>query len=119
MHKLLIIFGFTATLAAGPAASAEMTKVDSQKDFVRLVAGKTLTRPFVNIEVAQDGNITGKGAAWEITGDWTWQNGYFCRNLFWGGDAIGYNCQEIKVEDGRVRFTSDRGASDSAEFKMK
>jgi hypothetical protein len=95
-----------------------MKKVDSQKDFVRLVAGKTLTRPFVNLEVAKNGIITGKGAAWAISGDWSWQDGYFCRDLFWGGDALGYNCQEIKVEADRVRFTSDRGAGDSAEFKI-
>lgn len=119
MRKVSIMLGFIVATAAASAASAEMTKVNSQKDFVCLVAGKKLTRPFVKIEVAQDGNITGKGVTWEITGDWTWKDGYFCRNLFWGGDTLGYNCQEIKVKDGLVRFTSDRGEGDSAEFKMK
>mgnify|MGYP007079515982 CR=1 FL=1 len=96
-----------------------MAKVDGEAEFVRLVTGKTLSRPFIRLEVAQDGSITGKGARWEITGDWKWVDGYFCRDLYWGGDEIGYNCQEVTVGDGRVRFTSDRGNGDSAGFKIK
>ena len=117
MRGFFIILGCAAVLVAGPAL-ADLTKVNSQSDFVRLVAGKTLSRPLVRIEVGQDGSISGKGVSWEITGDWTWRGGYFCRNLYWGGDELGYNCQEIKVKDGRIRFTSDRGAGDSAEFRI-
>jgi hypothetical protein len=105
-------------LAAGPAF-ADLTKVSNQSEFVRLVAGKTLSRPLVKLEVLQDGRIVGKGARWAVTGDWTWRDGYFCRSLYWGGDELGYNCQEVRSENGRVRFTSDRGAGDSAEFKLK
>ena len=107
-----------AMMFAAPAA-AEFSKIADQSEFVRLVAGKELRRPFVKLEVKEDGEIAGYGAAWPVSGEWTWKDGYFCRDLFWDGDALGYNCQEVKAAGDRIRFTSDRGAGDSAEFRLR
>ncbi len=100
-------------------ATAEFAKVDDQSEFLSLVAGKELRRPFIKLEVTPEGEIVGQGAAWPVTGNWTWKEGYFCRDLFWGGDSLGYNCQEVKALDGRIRFTSDRGEGDSADFRLR
>ena len=43
----------------------------------------------------------------------------FLWDLFWGGDPLGYNCQEVQVTGESIRFTSDRGAGASAEFRMR
>ena len=108
-----------AALAAGPAL-AELVTVNNQIQFVKLVDGKTLTRPLVKLTVSPDGQIEGRGSVWDIEGTWSWQDGYFCRDLFWGGDALGYNCQEVQASaDGRIRFTSDKGAGDSAMFRLR
>lgn len=115
-HFAIICAGFA--LAASPAL-AELKKVENQSEFVQLVLGKTLTRPLIKIQVTPDGRIAGMGAKWEVTGDWIWRNGYFCRSIFWGGDALGYNCQEVRGENGRIRFTSDKGQGKSAEFRLK
>ncbi|MEQ6249803.1 dihydrodipicolinate reductase [Sulfitobacter sp. HNIBRBA3233] len=105
-------------LCAAPAA-AELSKIDSAADFKNIVTGKTLTRPLVKLEVSPDGAISGQGAAWAVSGQWTWENGYFCRSLEWGGDDLGYNCQEVRVSGDRIRFTSDQGTGDSAEFTLR
>ncbi|WP_298841512.1 dihydrodipicolinate reductase [uncultured Roseobacter sp.] len=109
----------TAAAFSGAPAFAEFAKIDDQSEFMKLVTGKELKRPFVNLEVTADGQISGRGAAWPVTGNWTWKDGYFCRDLYWGGDALGYNCQEVKASDGRIRFTSDQGQGDSAEFRLR
>ncbi|MGX9356384.1 dihydrodipicolinate reductase [Roseobacteraceae bacterium S113] len=115
----LLISTFVALAPMAAAAELEMVKTKSK--FVELISGKTLSRPFVKLQVAESGDITGRGARWDIEGSWSWQDGYFCRDLFWGGDEIGYNCQEVRAsEDGaRIRFTSDRGAGDSADFRLR
>lgn len=118
MRSVSILCASLVCLGAG-AAAAEFTKVESSQDFLALVAGKELRRPFVNIEVTETGEISGMGAAWPVTGSWTWEEGFFCRDLFWGGDPLGYNCQEVKTSDGRIRFTSDKGFGDSADFRLK
>ena len=106
-----------AALATG--AQADFAKIQNQDDFVRLVQGKTLSRPLVRLRVTPDGRIEGRGSVWDVTGSWSWQNGYFCRDLFWGGDALGYNCQEVRINGGQMRFTSDRGQGQSAVFRLE
>ncbi|WP_299562249.1 dihydrodipicolinate reductase [uncultured Sulfitobacter sp.] len=115
--KGLLTVAIISMLAA--PASAEFAKIDSVSEFEQLVTGKTLTRPLVRLEVAPGGAISGMGAAWEVTGSWSWQNGYFCRSLAWGGDDLGYNCQEVTANGRKIRFTSDQGTGDSADFTLR
>lgn len=100
-------------------AFAEFEQVTSRNDFMSLVGGKTLSRPLVKISLSSDGSISGSGASWPIEGQWKWQGEYLCRSLEWGGDDLGYNCQEVKVKGNRVRITSDKGVGQSADFRLR
>lgn len=108
-----------AAFSFAAPAFAEFQQVTSRDAFVSLVSGKTLTRPLVKIEVKPDGVISGSGASWPVTGKWSWENGFLCRTLEWGGDDLGYNCQEVKTDGTRVRITSDRGTGESAVFRLR
>ena len=116
LHATLLSLVLAATATT---AQAEFAKVDDQEEFLQYVSGMTLTRPFIRLQVTSDGRIEGMGSRWEVTGNWSWREGYFCRDLFWGGDPLGYNCQEVRVKDGRLRFTSDRGEGQSAVFRLR
>lgn len=118
MHGYVVSMAVGTMMLAG-AAHADLAKVQSQQDFVQLIKNKTLSRPLIKLNVSPDGQISGKGARWDVTGSWTWRDGYFCRDLYWGGDALGYNCQEVRATNKRIRFTSDKGQGDSAEFRLK
>lgn len=107
-----------ASVLATPAA-AELAKIDSERDFVSLIDGKTLTRPLVKLQVKPAGTISGRGMTWDVTGNWSWQNGYFCREMDWGGYEISYNCQEVRAQGNTIRFTSDRGAGEFADFRLR
>ncbi|MEP4248229.1 dihydrodipicolinate reductase [Tateyamaria sp.] len=116
--RLVMMAAVAVTMAA--PAWADLVKIEDQGQFVRLINGKTLTRPMVKLTVSPDGQIEGRGSLWDIEGSWSWQGGFFCRDLFWGGDALGYNCQEVQASaDGQIKFTSDRGAGDSATFRLR
>lgn len=110
---------FVVLALLAPMAHADFAKVVSQDEFLRYVSGKTLTRPLIRLRVTPDGRIEGRGSRWDVTGNWSWRDGYFCRDLFWGGDALGYNCQEVRVQNDRVRFTSDKGRGQSAVFRLR
>lgn len=112
------VSAFILSTAASPAL-AEFQKITSATEFTQIVSGKTLTRPLVELTVTPNGGIAGTGAAWEVTGEWRWQDGYFCRDLFWGGTDLGFNCQEVQVSRDRIRFTSDRGQGQSAVFRLR
>ena len=115
---LALIFAF----AAAPAVADGYAPVKDKSTFVSLIEGKEL-RNFlygVRLNVMEGGTIAGSAIGWEIVGNWTWQDGYFCREMSWGGDPIPYNCQlvEARGED-RIRFTVDQGAGDSASFRLQ
>ena len=111
----MMIAAAVAAFAAGPVWS-ELIKVEDQEKFVQLINGKTLTRPLVKLTVSPEG----RGSLWNIEGTWSWQDSCFCRDLFRGGGALGYNCQKVQAPaDGRIKFTSDHGAGDSAVFCLR
>jgi len=116
---MLRLCALAIALVATPAFAANYTKINDKAEFVKLVQGKTLTRPLIKLQVSPTGRIKGKGANWDVNGKWTWANGYFCRNLNWGGTELGYNCQEVGHSNGKLRFTSDKGQGESAEFKLR
>ena len=117
--KRIIAIATAVTVGLAAPAFAEFQKVESRSEFVQLVSGKTLTRPLVKLRVGSNGTISGKGATWDVSGQWQWKGGYLCRSLEWGGDDLGYNCQEVKVNGSTVRITSDRGAGRSADFRLR
>ena len=104
-------------LSAG-AALAEFAKVSDAATFKQLITGKQLVRPLVRLELSPEGQINGTGVTWDVTGNWSWREGYFCRDLNWGGSDLGYNCQEVAIKDGRIRFISDKGQGDYADFRL-
>ena len=98
---------------------ADYVPIQTKSDFVSAVHGKQLTRSLVKLSVSPSGTISGTGAVWDVTGTWTWEGSYFCRTLFWGGKDLGYNCQTVARDGAKIRFTSDKGAGESAIFSLR
>ena len=96
--------------------------IRDKEAFLSTIAGKELRIGLYNLslKVTPDGKITGSALGWGISGNWTWQDGYFCRDIDWSGYAVPYNCQLVEAIDGsRLRFTSDKGQGQSASFGLR
>lgn len=119
LTRATIVAATCAAVLLPQAAAAELKRVEKKSEFVQLVQGKTLSRPLVRLTVTPDGQISGRGATWDVTGSWTWQDGFFCRDLNWGGDDLGYNCQTVLANGSEVRFVADKGAGDFADFRLR
>lgn len=107
---------------SGSAVTAQGYEPVTDRDtFLQLMGDKNLSNRLygVNLRVSPDGTIAGTGAGWDVTGTWSWENGYFCREMSWGGDPIPYNCQLVESNGPDMRFTTDQGAGDSASFRLR
>ncbi|MFD1195903.1 dihydrodipicolinate reductase [Seohaeicola saemankumensis] len=120
----LVLTMSLAGAAAVPSVAEEFMPIPDQSAFLSTVAGKDLRLKgygpiVVRLKVLPDGEITGRGLGWDVTGEWRWQDGFFCRDLNWGGTDLGPNCQEVRVQGQTVRFIADRGAGDFADFVVQ
>ena len=112
------------TLLATPvsAVANDFEPVRDQGEFLKLVQDRVLRSGLYDLAISlmPDGRIEGSALGWQITGQWQWQDGYFCREMDWSGTPIAYNCQLVEVQGGdKLRFTVDRGAGDAAVFRLR
>lgn len=120
LNRFALAAGVAAALAsADVAASEQLTVVSSRDTFVSLIEGRELQRFGITLTVTTDGQIIGRAFGYDVTGAWEWENGYFCRDLFWGGDDLGFNCQQVAVSGDTLRFTSDRGTGRFADLNLR
>lgn len=113
---------FISAVASLPAHAAEFVRVSDEAAFLDLMDGKELRIGVVGLALAvnPDGSILGSAAGFDVTGNWTWQDGYFCREMLWGDTEIPYNCQLVEARGtDAMRFTVDQGAGDAAEFNLR
>jgi len=110
----VLLFSFISS-----GVRSEYLVIKDKNTFIAAVKDKTLKRPLIRLEVTEDGKITGRAAMLRVTGQWTWENSYFCRDLFWGSRNLGYNCQQVSRSGKKIRFTSDKGEGDFADFTVK
>lgn len=99
-------------------SGTDFRKIGDRNTFVGIVADRELKRFGIKLEVNSDGTIGGNAFGQQVTGAWQWQDGFFCRELYWGSRAIGANCQEVRAAGDTLRFTSDRGTGDFADLRL-
>ncbi len=106
-------------VATTTTAALAFQPVREQTKFIELVAGKQLTRFGIQLTVTPDGDIRGTAFGRQVSGQWQWSDGFFCRSLYYGDRDLGPNCQEVKVNGNTLRFTSDRGAGIYADLNLR
>ncbi|THD83847.1 dihydrodipicolinate reductase [Aliigemmobacter aestuarii] len=115
---LAVILG----LAVLPARADTPAAVRDKSTFLKLVDGRALEIGLyrLTLKVKGDGKIEGRALGWDITGNWGWKDGLFCREMDWSGKVIPYNCQLVEaVGPDRLRFTADAGQGQSAVFRIR
>lgn len=117
MRRMLTVL--TALTFATPALAEGFVPVKSRDTFVSLMQDRQLTRFGIKLEVTPDGRIGGRAFGREVRGAWHWQAGYFCRDLYWGRENLGPNCQAVKVQGRTVRFISDQGTGEFADLLLR
>ena len=112
---------FASVLSSFPLMAAAQTNewVKDEDRFINLTDGKKLKRFLIELSVQTDGTIIGMGAGTDVTGNWNWQDNYFCRNLSWGNRDLGTDCQKVELKDKKLFFTSDRGLGTTAGFTIQ
>lgn len=122
--RVTILAPFLAAALAFAALPAQaFERITDAQEFAQVVEGRELTRFGIRLQVstagATSGQINGRGFGYPVTGAWRWDQGFFCRDLDWGGSDLGFNCQAVLLDGSTVRFVSDQGQGDHADFRLR
>jgi hypothetical protein len=117
--RLFVLLLSTLGLAVPSLAMADTQPIQSRDAFVSLINGKALTRLGITLNVAPNGKITGRAFGKPVTGDWNWQQTYFCRTLYFGGDNLGSTCTTVEKRGEVLRFTTEKGKGDYADLRLR
>lgn len=109
----------SAALIAAPVMAQAFEQIQTREAFIEATSGRDMTRFGIKVAVTPSGDIQGRAFGYPVTGDWQWQDGYFCRDLFWGGDPLGANCQAVRINGNTIRFVSDQGTGRSADLTLR
>jgi hypothetical protein len=117
------VFCFAAVLTVvGLPVLADFKPISEKSAFLSVVEGRELRLGLFQIalKITPEGGIAGSALGWDLTGTWSWKDGFFCREIDWSGELIPYNCQLVEVSDNaKIRFTVDQGAGDEATFNLR
>ena len=120
MSRFAIICATALALGtARPLRTGDFDRVEGRDGFVQLVAGRALTRFGISLNVSPEGMIEGRAFGRTVTGAWRWDSGYFCRDLAFGDESLGPNCQVVEKRGEVLRFTADEGKGDQAELRLR
>lgn len=119
MFRYALVIAAALVTAPKPATAEGAQVIDDRSSFVRLVADRELTRLGIRLKVSEDGRIEGSAFGRKVTGDWRWSNGYFCRDLSYGNQSLGPNCQVVQLRGDRLRFIADEGRGDHADLRLE
>ncbi len=117
MYRFLLIVSVFLTSNSATA----MSPINDKAEFLSLISNKSLVLRLytIRLDVKPNGMIEGSAVGRKVTGDWKWSDGYFCRTMYWGEREIPYNCQLVSYDGKKMRFTTDRGTGQSADFVLK
>jgi len=114
-----VMTSIVALWVAGPALADGFQQITDKDTFVGLLNGKELTRMGIRLTVTPSGEIGGRAFGTEVYGNWEWNGGYFCRDLYYGERDLGPNCQMVQINGETMRFISDRGTGQFADLRLK
>lgn len=117
--KIALISFFLLAIAS-PVSAEGFQRIEGREGFLSAVNDRDLTRLGIRVQVTDGGEIVGRAFGRKVSGDWAWRNGYFCRDLYWGGSQLDLdNCQTVEKRGNTLRFTSDKGTGDSANLVLR
>lgn len=117
--RVATIASLLAPLFAAAPAAAELSRITDRGTFLSMVQGRELSTLGVRLEVGADGSIGGRALGYDVRGNWTWENGFFCRSIAAGNREFPYNCQAVSAHDGTIRFQSDQGTGDLVDLRIR
>lgn len=104
---------------APAAASPGDGRITSEDEYRTTIVGKRLVWESGSATHHEDGSITGNVGDREMTGTWSWQDGFYCRSIRISNTRVPDDCQILIVSGDELTVIRDGGMGDIATFRIE
>ncbi|MBV2358315.1 hypothetical protein KUH32_00875 [Thalassococcus sp. CAU 1522] len=101
------ILALAAALLSAPVQAEPFTRIADEDAFRAQATDRQLWLGENHVTIHADGTMTGHVMGKQIVAQWTWQDGYWCRQI--DGDYNSGDCQLWETDGTQFRVTRDRG----------
>ena len=116
-------------ISAEPAKSHLLNSLGTP-DFVRILTEQEYRDQVVDIRQGRadsdnwsisnsDGTLGGNFDGTDVTGTWTWENSFFCREGMLGDFVIEYDCQIVEINGNIMRAARNQGSGETVEVILE
>jgi len=111
LKALAVLLTIGITGCASTQHDSAFRRIAYEDEYRNTIVGKPITskdKKTVTTTHA-DGTMTGKSNGNNVVGNWTWENGFFCREGKAGGQAFERDCQMIEISGNKLKVTKNKG----------
>ena len=54
-----------------------------------------------------------------VSGEWSWEGEYYCRDVAIGTRDLGRDCQVVTASANRISYTRNRGSGQTSTFELE
>ncbi len=118
----LSLLALAASFSFQPVSFAdEKTRIATEQEFREIGVEKKLVYKFGEyVIVHDDGTLSGYFSGKPLSGNWSWEDGYYCRTVSLGGKDLGHDCQIVELSGNRLNFIRKKGkGGNSGPYKIE
>ena len=104
--------------ASSDVASGER-RILTEEEFRRLVEDRKQNAGWGYVINRKDGSIRGFYKGEFVSGEWSWEGEYYCRDVAIGTRDLGHDCQVVAVSGNRIAYTRKKGSGQTSSFELE
>ena len=104
--------------ASSDVASGER-RITTEEEFRRVVVDRKHNASWGYTINRKDGTIRGFYKGKFVSGEWSWEGEYYCRDVMIDLKELGHDCQVVTVSGNRIVYTRKKGSGKTATFELE
>lgn len=113
----------TAALVLYVSASSDVAsgerRITTEEEFRRVVVDRKHNASWGYTINRKDGSIRGFYKGKFVSGAWSWEGEYYCRDVMIDTRDLGHDCQVVTVSGNKIVYTRKKGSGKTATFELE
>lgn len=101
------------------AAATGKRRVTTEQEYRDAVVGKKFGNKHGYFVVHEDGTFTGEFSGKKMTGEWTWEDEFFCRSGKLGTRKIKHDCHAVFLEGDKLTGHRKKGKGKKVTYRLQ